>query len=127
MKIAHLIVVASLTALIVCASSHAQPHQGRAPYLPAPARTSYTDWVAKSLTEMETIKVGMTRGQLIKVFTTEGGLFSRTDEQFVYKDCPYFKVRVQFAPVGPDTGYSGNMSDKIVNISQPFLEDEVTD
>jgi hypothetical protein len=40
--------------------------------------SQHTRWVSKSLREIQTIKIGMTRGQLTKAFTTEGGLSSRT-------------------------------------------------
>jgi len=40
----------------------------------SPTSRRRTEWVANSLREMETIKVGMTRADLLKVFTTEGGL-----------------------------------------------------
>src|ERR1700684_2297029 len=50
-------------------------------------------WVTDVLEKMETIKAGMTREELLKVFSTEGDLSNRT---FVSRDCPYFKVDVEF-------------------------------
>ena len=43
---------------------------------PASSQTELgrTAWIAGALNEMQTIKVGMTRSDLLKLFTTEGGL-----------------------------------------------------
>jgi hypothetical protein len=49
---------------------------------------------------MQKIKVGMTRADLLKVFTTEGGLSTSLNRTFVYRDCSYIKVDVEFEAVG---------------------------
>jgi hypothetical protein len=55
------------------------------------------------LTRMESVKAGETRGALLKVFTTEGGISTASERVFVSRDCPYFKVHVRFHTVGrPD-------------------------
>ena len=46
---------------------------------------SHSEWIAQSLREMETIKVGMTRADLLRVFREEGGLSTRTQRQYVYR------------------------------------------
>ena len=79
-----------------------------------------TQWVAKSLRRMETIKIGMSRAQLLRVFTTEGGISTRSAQTYIYRQCPYFKVNVNFRRVGRETG--GNLNDKIVSISDPYLQ-----
>ena len=56
--------------------------------------TSHDQWVAKVLKQIETVKVGMTRQDLLKVFTTEGGLSTRSWRTFVHKECGYIKVDV---------------------------------
>jgi len=89
----------------------------------APSLAPQTEWVAASLKEMQTIKVGMTRGQLLKVFTEEGGLSSRTYQLYVYQKCPYFKVRVQFKPIGKDMSGGYSLKDQITQISEPFLQE----
>src|SRR5258706_11981966 len=64
-------------------------------------------WVAEALKRMQTIKPGMTRTDLLKVFTTEGGLSTGLERKFVSRDCPFFKVDVEFEAVGRpghDTG-----------------------
>ena len=59
-----------------------------------------TEWIANSLKEMQKIKVGMTRADLLKVFTTEGGLSTGLYRTYVYRECAYIKVDVEFEPVG---------------------------
>ena len=104
-----------------------------------PAQTSpisqrRTEWIAASLREMEQIKVGMTRADLLKVFTTEGGLSTSLQRKFVYRDCPYIKVDVEFEPVGrPARDLDGRVTleedrrDIITKISQPYLEWSILD
>lgn len=57
-------------------------------------------WVAEVLKRMQTIKPGMTRKTLLRVFTTEGGLSTGLQRTFVSRDCPYFKIDVEFQAVG---------------------------
>jgi len=69
--------------------------------------------------EVQSIKVGMTREDLLKVLQTEGGIYSRKSQIFVYPACPCIKVEVVFDPVGEE---KGSEEDKIKSISKPFLE-----
>src|SRR5258708_28057683 len=55
-----------------------------------------TKWVAKVLRQITTIEPGMKRRDLLKVFTTEGGLSTRFQHTYVYSECPYIKVNVRF-------------------------------
>jgi hypothetical protein len=89
---------------------------------------SHVKWVGTVLGRMETIKPGMTRGDLLKVFTTEGGLSQPLERTFVSRECLYFKVHVTFRAVGrPQRDSDGrellteDARDVIVTISQPFL------
>src|SRR5213593_281345 len=90
---------------------------------------SHLAWVADALIRMRTIKPGMTRNDLLKVFTTEGGLSTGLHCTFVRRDCPYFKVDVEFEAVGrPNRDRDGRVTliqdgrDIIVKISKPYLE-----
>jgi hypothetical protein len=83
---------------------------------------------------MQTIKPGMTRTDLLKVFTTEGGLSTPLHRTFVSRDCPYFKVDVEFQAVGRlsrdvngQVTSSGGGGDKIVKISRPYLQFSISD
>ena len=93
-----------------------------------------TEWVATSLREMQKVKVGMTRADLLKVFTTEGGLSTALSRRYVYRGCPYIKVDVEFEPVGrPARDADGRVTmveadgDVIKRISKPYLEWGIAD
>jgi hypothetical protein len=64
----------------------------------AASQRDHVAWVAEALRRMQTVKPGMTRTDLLKVFTTEGGLSSPLHRTFVSRDCPYFKVDVELRP-----------------------------
>ena len=65
-----------------------------------------------TLTAIESIEVGMSRFDLDKLFRPEAGLHPATEGAvYIYKECPYIKVNVQFTKDG-----------KISGISRPFLE-----
>ena len=88
----------------------------------------HTEWIAQSLKEIEGIKVGMTRFDLLRVFKEEGGISTRTLRRYRYRDCPYIKVDVEFEPVGePENKLSESPKDKIIKISKPFLEWSIID
>jgi hypothetical protein len=93
-----------------------------------PAQT-HSDWVAQSLKEMETIKVGMTRADLLKVFGGEGGLSTRRQRQYAYRECRYIKVAVEFEPLGETEPpeFTEGSKDRIVKISRPFIEWPIID
>jgi hypothetical protein len=88
-----------------------------------------TKWIAAALLEMQTIKKGNTRADLLKVFREEGGLSHRTQRRYAYRDCPYIKADVTFEPVGDPDAKVGQESSKdtIRSISQPFLEWSIND
>ena len=95
----------------------------------------HTAWVAESLKRMQTIKPGMMRTELLKVFTTEGGLSTGLQRTFVSQDCPYSKkVDVEFEAVGrPSRDSDGRVTlvegsqDIIVKISRPYLQFSIID
>jgi hypothetical protein len=91
-------------------------------------------WVAQTLTQMKTIKAGMTRGQLLEAFRAEGGISTVTQRTFVSRDCSYFKVDVEFEPAaGRKFDKEGRLTNKaddhdvIVKISRPYLEFTMAD
>jgi hypothetical protein len=58
----------------------------------------------------------------------KAGLSNRTHRTFVYKDCPYIKVDVEFVSVGrKDDRITEMPADKISKISHPYLEYSVMD
>ena len=89
-------------------------------------------WIDQVLQSIATIKPGMTRQNLLKIFGEEGGLSTRTQRKYVYKQCPSIKVDVEFSPVdaagdGKTRQYEENPDDKIVKISRPYLEYSFSD
>lgn len=100
--------------------------------IPPPSKSravdEHAEWIAKSLTEIESIKVGMTRAELLKVFNEEGGISTRTWRRYAYHDCSYIKVDVEFEAVGePEARLGESPRDKIIKISKPFLERPIID
>lgn len=73
------------------------------------------------LKECQTIQPGMTRTDLLKVFTIEGGLSTASHRTYVYHDCPYVKVDVDFAPSDPKQS-AEKPTDIITKISKPYLD-----
>jgi hypothetical protein len=81
-------------------------------------------WLSKATTEMQTVKVGMTREDLLKVFTRAGGFFttSRLAGTYQYKESPYIKVDVEFSEdPGADNDTAESPKDVVQSISKPYL------
>jgi hypothetical protein len=75
------------------------------------------------LNECQTIKPGMTRAELSEVFETESGLSTPKHRTYVYRDCPYVKVDVDFTPSSEKQGtLEEKASDIIASISKPYLD-----
>jgi hypothetical protein len=94
----------------------------------ADAQTEHTKWIDSVLRQARTIKPGMTRQDLLQIFGEEGGMSTRTQRTYVYKDCPFIKVDVEFAvQENPDDRITEPLEDKIVKISRPYLNYSVMD
>jgi hypothetical protein len=85
-----------------------------------PPPKDYVRWVESSLREMQAVKVGMTRGDVEKVFVPEGGISTVSQKTYVFRKCPYFKVDMEFI-VEPVNAAGGGPNDKIVKMSRPYL------
>jgi hypothetical protein len=114
-----------VSAIVICARSSASQ---------SACVQEHEVWVGRSLGKMETIKPGMTRNDLLKVFRTEGGLSTGLHRTFVSQDCAYFKVDVEFRAVGtPDRNSERRVTleeasgDIIVKISRPYLQYSIAD
>jgi len=82
----------------------------------------YLQWLSKSLASAQTIKMGMTRRDLLTLFKEDGGVQSIKSKRYVYKQCPIIKVDVSFQPIRPIT-----LDDRIERISEPYLENPYSD
>jgi hypothetical protein len=101
---------------------------GESPAKPPTVDQALTRSMDQVMKDVSSIQSGMTRAELLRVFTPEGGLATRDGQQFVYRRCPYIKVIVNFrkpddADVewgnAPEEEWNG---DVILSISKPFLE-----
>ena len=87
-----------------------------------------TKWISKVLRQIGKINPGMRRKDLLKVFTTEGGLSTRTQRTYVYVECPYIKVNVRFKALNSESPELYEDPDDIIeSISQPYLAWSVMD
>jgi hypothetical protein len=111
------IALVCIVAVIVIAQSEYQRS-------PSDIDPEHTEWIAVTLRAMQTIKVGMTRSDLMKVFTTEGGLSTTSQRTYVYRRCLYIKVDVKFAASSRDEELP---TDKIIEVSRPYLAWSVMD
>ena len=103
---------------------------GQQPGSPVPTTPSITEEraVAANSPLTKSIAAGMTRADLLTVFTEEGGLSSRTQRTYVYRLCPYVKVDVEFTPItNPDDHLTELSNDKILKISRPYLQYSIAD
>jgi hypothetical protein len=88
-------------------------------------------WVVECLERMLTVTPGMSRSQLMHIFSTEGGISTALQRTFVSRDCPYFKVIVKFRRMDP--GMTGSdwleerEDDLITDISGPFMQFSIMD
>jgi hypothetical protein len=87
-----------------------------------------TMWIAKVLRQIDKIKPGMRRKDLLKVFTTEGGLSNRLQRTYVHIECPYIKVDVRFKADGNEHDVLREEDEDIIEtISRPYLAWSVMD
>ena len=87
-----------------------------------------TPLISEVITEWETIKPGMTRAELYKVFGPEGGISTAKNRTFVYHGCGYIKVDVTFTLSKPDQDILDERpTDVISDISRPYLQWSIID
>jgi hypothetical protein len=87
---------------------------------------SLTEQIAAVLKRYEMVRPGMTRRELSKAFTTEGGLSTSTHRTYIYRGCPYIKVDVYFTLSDPKQA-NERSTDIIAKISKPYLEWSIND
>jgi hypothetical protein len=96
-------------------------------------REAHVAWVSDALKAMESVKPGMTRADLLRVFDGEGGISSPSRRTFVYRECRMFKVAVEFDLADKSHDRDGRATgkesprDAITKISQPFIAREALD
>lgn len=94
----------------------------------SPVDKGLKEEISSILRDCEKIKPGMTRAQLLALFTTEGGLSTARHRTYAYRRCPYSKVDVDFAPTKPDqSALNERTTDTITRITKPYLEWSISD
>ena len=87
-------------------------------------------WVRKCMTELQSIRPGMTRAAVEKKFQMDGGLQGYVTVRYVHPDCSYFKVDVKFT-VKRDSDDQGRVvptpEDNTVSVSKPYIENPYSD
>jgi hypothetical protein len=122
--IRRLFFLTSLSIIFIGGSAFVRPTQSANPQ---PCSQEHKAWLKQVMVKMETIKPGMTRWDVLKVFRTEEGVapIFRTGgvqppgfrETFISQDCPYFKIDIEFA--GRDNIAN---RDVIVKVSKPYVQ-----
>jgi hypothetical protein len=88
-------------------------------------RQEHIAWVAKCLMDFQSIKVGMTRGEVEKRFPEDGGERGVSPVRFTHPECGYFKIDVEF-DFKRDAKEQGRAiespEDKVTKISKPYIE-----
>jgi len=61
---------------------------GQSPAKPLVADPALARSIDQVLKDVSSVQSGMTRAELLRVFTTEGGLSTRDEQRYVYRRCP---------------------------------------
>jgi hypothetical protein len=90
--------------------------------------STLTSSILAVLSAVEKIRPGMTRAELLKTFTEDGGLSFPSERTYVYRACPLIKVDIEFEPkLGAKNELTEENDDKIAKVSIPYLQYEVRD
>ena len=82
------------------------------------------------LKDMDQIRVGTTRQDLLKLFDPAAGLrrLSRTEVTYVYRRCNYIHLDVEFEAVGePQNKSYARPQDKVSKLPNPYITRPVFD
>ena len=90
--------------------------------------TELTHKINKILLQYKDIKPGSNRKELMKVFTTEGGISNAIHRTFAHKSCAYIKVDVEFELSDKNQNVLEERdTDIIKKISRPYLQWSILD
>jgi hypothetical protein len=80
----------------------------------------HTQWIQQVVNSISSIQVGNSRRSLSGLFEEDGGMQFREHGRYVYKQCPFIKIDIEF--FAADRGDRESPNDKIVKVSRPYLE-----
>jgi hypothetical protein len=87
------------------------------------AERTHSQWLRERYEEATSIKVGMTRADLKKIFSEDGGLQSVPACRYVLRSSEMIKVDVEFEfPEGTNDRTAPDESVHIKSVSKPYLE-----
>lgn len=79
--------------------------------------------IAKALETVARVKVGMTRQELEQFFERDGGAQFPLSTRYVYPQCHYVKVEVEFQhPDSPPQNQLLSPNDVVSKVSKPYIE-----
>ena len=89
----------------------------------AAERWSHWEWIAQCLRRIESVPVGISRDEFQKVFDLERPYGDRYGGKYVFRDCPFIAIDMEFTPTTPDQPKDRyHARDKVVKLSKPYLE-----
>lgn len=81
--------------------------------------------VVQALCDYRHLKVGMKRSEVEKDFQVTGGLSTRTEAYYVYKECQIIQVQIKFSPSPTSEGLSPD--DVVSSFSQLVVKEQPAD
>ncbi|HBB94910.1 MAG TPA: hypothetical protein DC054_05925 [Blastocatellia bacterium] len=97
-----------------------------APRIYPPAQTAndqaHQQWLEERYKEAISIKPGMSRADLIKLFDEDGGVQMSVATRYVLKSCRLIQIEVKFNAYGDDFRAIPAKDLKIMEVSRPFLQ-----
>jgi hypothetical protein len=82
---------------------------------------THSQWLADTFAKTQSIKPGMTRADLEKLFDHDSGSL-RDQSEYSLRECPCIKIVANFQLPGAPADNEDWSHDKITTISKPFLE-----
>jgi hypothetical protein len=70
--------------VLLCVVAVGAIAQSASPIAQSEIDSEHTKWIDNAMHAMQTIKVGMTRSELLTVFTAEGGISTASQRTYVY-------------------------------------------
>ena len=83
---------------------------------------AHQQWLEERYREAISIKPGMSRADLLKLFDEDGGVQMIAATRYVLKSCRLIQIEVKFNAYGADFRAIPARDLKITDVSRPFLQ-----